>query len=321
MKLVIFIPCLNEEKTLPLVMESIPKHIDGIDAIETVVIDDGSTDKTVAVAKKYGVKNIVHHARNRGLAHSFRDGIRAALELGADVIVMTDGDNQYPQDRIPDLVAPIIARRADVVIGDRQTHTIAHFSPFKKFLQRFGTWVLNQAANTAVPDATTGFRAWSREAAMQMNLISRYTFGMETFIQAGNKRHAIETITIKTNPKTRESRLFKSSLQHARRQALIITRSYIMYKPGVIFLSLSAITGLIGLIPFVKYLIDFLANHHPFGAHHLQSLIIGLVFLMASFFSFMLAIMADLIRTNRSILEDVMEELRRQHEPDDTYKY
>jgi glycosyltransferase involved in cell wall biosynthesis len=317
MKLVIFIPCLNEETTLPLVLEKIPAHIKGVDEIETIIVDDGSTDKTVEVAKKYGVKNVVHHARNRGLAHSFRDGIRAALDLGADVIVMTDGDNQYPQEMIPELVAPIVAGKADVVIGDRQTQTIEHFSPFKKFLQRFGTRVLNQAANTDVPDATTGFRAWSREAAMQINLISRYTFGMETFIQAGNKRHAIETIVIKTNPKTRESRLFKSSLQHARRQALIIIRSFIMYKPGTVFLTMSAVTGVIGLIPFLNYVYVFFANHQPFGAHHLQSLLIGLVFLMASFFSFMLAIMADLIRTNRSILEDVMEELRRQHPPTD----
>jgi glycosyltransferase involved in cell wall biosynthesis len=315
MKLVIFIPCLNEEHTLPLVLEKIPAHIKGVDEIETIIIDDGSSDKTVEVAKQFGVKNVVHHARNRGLAHSFRDGIRAALDLGADVIVMTDGDNQYPQESIPALVAPIVAGKADVVIGDRQTQTIEHFSPFKKFLQRFGTWVLNQAASTDVPDATTGFRAWSREAAMQINLISRYTFGMETFIQAGNKRHAIETITIKTNPKTRESRLFKSSLQHARRQALIIVRSFIMYKPGTVFLTISAVTGLIGIVPFANYVYVFLANNHPFGAHHLQSLLIGLVFLMASFFSFMLAIMADLIRTNRSILEDVMEELRRQRPP------
>jgi glycosyltransferase involved in cell wall biosynthesis len=300
-----------------LVFEKMPKKIKGVDEIEVIVIDDGSTDKTVEVAKSFGVKNIVHHARNRGLAHSFRDGIRAALDLGADIIVMTDGDNQYPQESIPDLVAPIVAGRADVVIGDRQTQTIEHFSPFKKFLQRFGTYVLNTAANTDVPDATTGFRAWSREAAQQINLISRYTFGMETFIQAGNKRHAIETIVIKTNPKTRESRLFKSSLQHARRQALIIIRSYTMYRPVAVFLTLSAITGIIGLIPFLNYLYVFIANHQPFGAHHLQSLLIGLVFLMASFFSFMLAIMSDLIRTNRSILEDVIEELRRQREPTD----
>jgi glycosyltransferase involved in cell wall biosynthesis len=318
MKLVVFIPCLNEETTLPLVLDSMPTKIAGIDEIETIIIDDGSTDRTVEVAKSYGIRNIVHHPKNRGLAHSFRDGIRAALDLGADVIVMTDGDNQYPQQQIPELVAPIVAGQADMVIGDRQTQTIKHFSPAKKFLQRFGTWVLNQAATTDVPDATTGFRAWSREAAMQINLISRYTFGMETFIQAGNKRHAIKTIVIKTNPKLRESRLFKSHWTHARRQALIIIRSFIMYKPGVVFLSLSAVTLIIGLIPFVKYLFDFLMNHHPFGAHHLQSLIIGTVFLTASFFSFMLAIVADLIRTNRSLLEDLLEETRRQRPPTDT---
>lgn len=311
MKLVIFIPCLNEEQTLPIVLASIPKKIPGIDTIETVIINDGSTDNTVAVARAHGVTHIVNHPRNRGLAHSFRDGIRASLELGADIIVMTDGDNQYPQDRIPDLIKPIQDGRADMVIGDRRTQTIEHFTPFKKFLQRFGTWVLNQAAGTEVPDAVTGFRAWSREAAQQINLISRYTFGTETFIQAGNKRQAIESITIQTNPKLRESRVFKSNVTHARRHALIIVRSFIMYKPGIVFLSFSALTFLIGLIPFIKYLGDYILNNHPFGAHHLQSLIIGSVFMMASFFSFMLAIMADLIRTNRSLMEDLLEEQRR----------
>lgn len=317
MKLVIFIPCLNEEKTLPIVLKSIPAKIPGIDTIETIIINDGSTDRTVEVARAHGVKNIVHHPKNRGMAHSFRDGIRASLDLGADVIVMTDGDNQYPQDRIPDLVAPIVAGRADMVIGDRQTKKIAHFSPAKKFLQGFGTWVLNKAAGTEVPDAVTGFRAWSREAAQQINLISRYTFGTETFIQAGNKRQAIESIIIKTNPKTRESRIFKSNWTHARRHALIISRSFVMYRPVAVFSSIGAVMLVIGLIPFVNYIYVLLANQRPFGAHHLQSLIIGMVFLMAAFLSFMLAILSDLIRANRSMLEDVLEELRRHEEPKD----
>lgn len=311
------IPCLNEERTLPEVLETIPKKIDGIDSIETVIINDGSTDHTVEVAKKYGVRHFVQHARNRGLAHSFRDGIRASLELGADVIVLTDGDNQYPQERIPDLIAPIMQKKADIVIADRQTQKIAHFSRFKKFLQKAGTWVLNQAAGTNVPDATSGFRAFSREAAIQLNLVTRYSFGMETIIQAGQKRHAIAYITIETNPKTRESRLFRSPLQHARRQSVVIARSFIMYRPYRLFLTLSLILFILGMLPFVHYLYVVIKHQSPYGAHHLQSLIIGIVLLNAAFVSLMLGIIADLIRMNRSLLEDVLEELRRQHKPTD----
>lgn len=311
------IPCLNEEKTLPSVLESIPKTIPGIDDTEIIIINDGSTDRTVEVARSYGIKNFVNHPKNRGLAHSFRDGIRASLELGADIIVLTDGDNQYPQERIPDLVEPIVTGKADIVIADRQTQKIEHFSPFKKFLQKFGTRVLNAAAGTNVPDATSGFRAWSREAAMQLNLVTRYSFGMETVIQAGNKRHAIATIVIKTNPKTRESRLFKSPLQHARRQSIVIIRSFVMYKPYRLFLSVSLILFIIGLIPFAHYLYVVIKHQSPYGAHHLQSLIIGIVFLNGAFISLMLGIVADLIRMNRSLLEDTLEELRRQHKSSD----
>ena len=208
MKLAIFIPCLNEEDTLPLVLETIPKKIPGVDSIEVVIIDDGSTDKTVEFAKKYGVKHFVIHTNNKGLAYSFRDGIRKSLEVGADIIVITDGDNQYPQERIPDLIHPILEGAADIVIADRQTQTIDHFSPSKKFLQKFGTWVLNKAAGTNVPDGTSGFRAFTKEAAISLNLVTRYSFGMETIIQAGQKKQTIASIVIKTNPKTRESRLF-----------------------------------------------------------------------------------------------------------------
>lgn len=317
MKLVIFIPCLNEQDTLLTVLESIPKKIAGIDEIETIIVDDGSTDDTVKVAKKFGIKNIVYHSKNRGLAHSFRDGLRASLDLGADIIVLTDGDNQYPQERIPDLVAPIVSGSADIVIADRQTSKIEHFSPFKKFLQKAGTVVLNQAAGTKIPDATSGFRAWSREAAMQINLVTRYSFGMETVIQSGNKRHAIATIVIKTNPKTRESRLFKSPIQHARKQSLVIIRSFLMYKPYSLFLTMGAVLGVAGLIPFINYLYVWIFNHQPYGAHHLQSLIIGAVLLFGGLMSFMLGILADLIRMNRSLLEDVLEEVRRQRPPTD----
>ena len=311
MKLVIFIPCLNEEKTLPTVLESIPKKIPGVDEIEVVVIDDGSTDRTVSVAMDHGVKQFVRHPQNRGLAYSFRDGIRKSLELDADIIVITDGDNQYPQEQIPELIQPILDGKADLVIADRQVSTIEHFSRFKKFLQKFGTWVLNKAAGTNIPDGTSGFRAYSKEAAIQINLITRYSFGMETVIQAGNKRLSIATIIIKTNPKTRESRLMKSSLTHARRSGQAIFRGFIMYKPFIVFITLGIILTIIGLLPFINFLILAIDSKRAFGAHHLQSLLVGAVFLNAAFTSFTLAIVADLIRTNRSLIEDVLEGQRR----------
>jgi glycosyltransferase involved in cell wall biosynthesis len=311
MKLAIFIPCLNEEETLPLVLETIPKKIPGVDDIEVVIIDDGSTDKTVEVAKKYGVKHFVRHAQNKGLAYSFRDGIRKSLEIGADIIVITDGDNQYPQDRIPDLIQPILDGGADVVIADRQTSTIEHMSASHKLLQKVGTWVLNKAAGTNIPDATSGFRAFTKEAAISLNLVTRYSFGMETIIQAGNKRQSIATITIKTNPKTRESRLFKTPLQHARRQAVVIVRSFMMYKPYSVFLWLGSIFFIAGVIPFAHYIYLDITTKFANGPHHLQSLIIGTVLLNVSFISFTLGFVADLIRINRSLIEDVLEGQRR----------
>lgn len=201
MKLVVQIPCLNEETTLPLVLETIPKKIDGIDDIEILIIDDGSTDKTVEVAKRHGVKHFVHHVRNQGLGRSFHDGVMKALEMGADIVVNTDGDNQYPQNRIGDLVRPILKGESDIVIGDRQTHKIAHFSWFKKQLQKLGSAVVNKAAGTKLPDAVSGFRAYSRESLMRLNTITRFSYCTETIIQAGNKGLHIESIAVDTNPK------------------------------------------------------------------------------------------------------------------------
>jgi glycosyltransferase involved in cell wall biosynthesis len=313
LKLVIMIPCLNEEKTLPTVLKTIPKRISGIDKIEILVIDDGSTDKTVEVAKENGVEHFIHHRKNQGLAYSFRVGLREALSLGADIIVITDGDNQYPQERIPDLIKPILNGNADTVIADRQVQTIEHFSPAKKLLQNIGTKVLNIAAGTKVPDGTSGFRAYSKNAAIQLNQVTRWGYAMETTIQAGNKRHAIEFITIKTNPKTRESRNFKSSWQHVRRSSVTIFRSFVMYRPYAVFMTLGFVLLVLGLIPFAHYYYLYLTTGARVygGAHHLQSLIIGSVLLVGSFISFTLGIIADLIRTNRSLMEDILEELKR----------
>jgi glycosyltransferase involved in cell wall biosynthesis len=309
MKLVIMIPCLNEEETLPLVFKTMPKKIAGIDEIEILLIDDGSTDKTVEVAKKLGVKQFVSHAKNQGLSRSFRHGLNRALELGADVIVLTEGDNQYKQERIPDLIKPILDGSADVVISDRQTQKIKHFSSSKKFYQKLGTWVLNKAAGTSVPDAISGFRAYSRDAAMALNPIADYSWATETTIQAANKRQAIAIIPIDTNPMLRPSRQFKSSWQHIRKSSITIIRAFIMYKPYVVFISLGTFFLALGLIPFVRYLILYLTHNHP--GQHLQSLIIGAVTLIAAFVSFALGIIADLIRINRMLIEDTLELTKR----------
>ncbi len=304
MKLVVQCSCLNEEKTLGTVLEQIPKQIAGIDSIEVVIVDDGSTDQTIAVAKQHGVRHFVLHPATQGLARGFKDAVEKSLAIGADIIVHTDGDNQYPGDRIPDLVAPILAGRADMVIADRQTQTIQHFSPIKKLLQRFGTWVLNQAANTRVPDAPSGFRAYSREAAIRLNTVTTFSYAMETLIQAGNKQLAIASVQITTNPKTRESRLFRSSWEHVTKSGAAIFRAFLMYRPYVFFGVLGAVLLILGVFPFARFLY-FLTRGE--GGGHLQSLIAGSVLLVASFIAFTLGVVADLIRINRTLIEQSLE--------------
>lgn len=310
MKLVVQVSCLNEEETLPLVLDTIPKKIPGIDKIEVLIIDDGCTDNTVAVAKKHGVKHFVIHRRNKGLGMGFKNGLLKSLELGADIIVHTDGDNQYPQEKISELIKPIVDGKADMVIADRQVQSIKHFSRGKKIMQAVGTRVLNAAAGTQVPDAPSGFRAYSREAAMQLNVVTKFSYAMETLIQAGNKRIAIATIPIKTNPKTRESRLFRSSWEHIYKSGIAISRAFIMYRPYIIFNTVAAVMFLAGLIPFVRYLYFLLVDKHP--GSHVQSLIAGSVFLITAFIAFSLSIIADLTRINRSLNEDMLELSKRQ---------
>jgi glycosyltransferase involved in cell wall biosynthesis len=311
MKLVVMIPCLNEENTLPLVLNSIPKKIKGIDDIQILIIDDGCTDRTVEVAKSLGVKQFLHHRKTQGLSWSFRDGLNRSLELGADIIVLTDGDNQYKQEQIGDLIEPILSGKADTVIADRQTQTIEHFSKAKKFWQRFGTWVVNMAADAKVPDSISGFRAYSRKAAFQLNVVTEYSFATATTIQASQKRQAIAIVPIGTNPKLRESRQFTSSWQHIRRSSVVILRSFVMYRPYTIFLSLGFLFLILGLIPFVHFAYSWVTTRSAFGPHHLQSLIIGSVLLITSFISFTLGIIADLIRINRRLLEDILEQTKR----------
>lgn len=311
MKVFIQIPCLNEEETLPLVLESIPKKIKGVDSLELLIIDDGSRDKTIEVAKRYGVKHFVKHTRNMGLARSFRDGVMYALEHGADIVVNTDGDNQYPQKRIPDLVQPIIDGTADIVIADRQTQKIAHFSPLKKLLQRVGSFIVNKAAGTDLPDAASGFRAYSRESLIRLNIVTQFSYCMETIIQAGNKRMAITSVPVTTNAKTRESRLFKNMWQHIYKSSAAIIRSYIMYRPYIIFGVLGWTLFVIGAIPFVRWMIYAFVQHDSNG--HLQSLLIGSIFLIASFLCLVLSVVADLVRTNRTLQEENLEQTRRHH--------
>jgi glycosyltransferase involved in cell wall biosynthesis len=302
------IPCLNEQATLPLVLGSIPNKIPGIDDLEILIIDDGCTDDTVEVARRHGVTQFVHHTKTQGLSKSFKDGINRSLELGADIIALTDGDNQYPQERLPDLIEPILEGKADVVIADRQTRTIDHFSRSKKFWQRLGTWVLNQAAGTDVPDAVSGFRAYSREAALELNPIANYSFATETTIQASHKRQAMVSIPVKTNPKLRESRQFKSSWEHVRKSSITIVRAFVMYRPYALFLTLGVFFLMLGALPFLKFLYELLTQktQDVFGPHHLQSLIVGSVLLVAAFISFTLGVIADLIRINRLLLEDLL---------------
>lgn len=309
MKLVVQIPCLNEEETLPLVLESIPKKIPGVDEIIVQIIDDGSTDQTIAVAKKHGVKHIIRHARNMGLARSFQDGINHALALGADIVVNTDGDNQYPQQVIGDLIQPIIEGKADIVIGDRQTGQIAHFSGFKKMMQRFGSWVVNKAAGTNLPDAASGFRAYSRYSLYRLNVVTKFSYCMETIIQAGNKQLAIASLPITTNPKTRESRLFKNIWQHMFKSMSAIIRSYLMFKPYALFVTVAIVLGLLGLVPFLRYLY-FVVNND--GGSHLQSLLLGTILLTGAFLSLALGVIADLIRINRTLAEDQLEHIKRE---------
>ncbi len=309
MKLIVQVPCYNEEHTLPAVLASIPKKIKGVDVIETLIIDDGSSDKTVKVAKKHGVTHIIRNRQNRGLAASFAAGIHKALLEGADIIVNTDGDNQYPQQKIPDLIKPILDKTHDIVVADRQINTIKHFSPIKKLFQRFGSHVVNKAAATNIPDAPSGFRAYSRHAAMSINVITDFSYCMETIISAGRRRIAITHVPVVTNPKLRESRLFNNILQHMIKSGSAIVRSYTMYRPYRVFFAPAIISVIIGLIPYVWFTSQWLISGEKMGGH-LQSLIFGAVFIILGVMFFVIGVLADLLSINRRLHEETLYRLK-----------
>src|SRR4051812_37653233 len=308
MKLIIQIPCWDEEEQLPGTLADLPREVAGFDVVEWLIIDDGSTDRTIEVARAGGVDHIVKLTNNKGLAAGFQAGLDACLKLGADVIVNTDADNQYNAADIPVLVAPIVAGNADMVVGDRQVMTIEHFSPLKKSLQRLGSWVVRQASETTVPDTTSGFRAYNREAALQLQVVSKYTYTLETIIQAGKMTVAVADVPIRTNAKTRESRLFKSMGQYVRRNTVSIFRIYSMYEPLKVFMTLAAFVGVLALAVWTRFLVSWIEGE---GAGHVQSLILGAVLFNAAVVLAALGIIGDLLSGQRIMLQRIFERVRR----------
>jgi len=308
MKLIIQIPCYNEESILPQTFADLPRYIDGIDEIEYLIINDGSTDNTVNVARELGIHHIVSFKNNKGLARGFTAGLDACLRLGADVIVNTDADNQYNGVDIAKLVAPIIDEKADMVIGERPINDIDHFSSRKKKLQHFGSWVVRVASGTNVPDAPSGFRAYSREAALRINVINSYTYTLETVIQAGAHRMAIASVPIRTNPETRKSRLFKSMWAYIKRSSTVIVRSFMMYRPLKFFSVLGTIMALIGLVFIIRFVI---LTAMGFGSGHVQSIVLAAMLIMIGVQCIIAGLQADLTAANRKILEDIQYRVRK----------
>lgn len=307
MKLIIQIPCLNEAGTLSIALNALPREVPGFDVVEWLIIDDGSTDNTVEVARECGVDHIISHTQNKGLAYAFMTGLNAGLKLGADVIVNTDADNQYNADDIPALTKPVTDGTADIVIGARPITEIEHFSPIKKALQKLGSWVVRLSSGTDVADAPSGFRAMSRDAAKQMVVFNSYTYTLETIIQAGRHNLKIESVPISVNEDLRPSRLFKSIPSYIRRSILVILRIFIIYNPIKFFGTIAAALLILGLIPTVRFLFFYFSGD---GDGHIQSLIFGGLLLNMGFFTMLVAVLADLISANRKLLEDIRVETR-----------
>ncbi len=308
MKLIIQIPCYNEAETLDVTINDLPRHIEGVDEIEYLIINDGSGDDTVEVARRAGVHHVVSFASNKGLAKGFMAGLDGCLRNGADVIVNTDADNQYCAEDIETLIRPILEGRADIVIGARPIDDTEHFSWIKKKLQHFGSWVVRKASKTDIPDAPSGFRAYSRDAAMRINVVNDYTYTLETIVQAGRERIPMAWVPIRTNPELRPSRLFKSMLGYVKKSILTILRAYMMYNPLTFFSILSVPPTLIGLAIGIRFLFLFFDGD---GGGHNQSLILACTLIILGFLTFVIGLLADLISSNRRILQDTQYHVRR----------
>jgi len=317
MKLIIQIPCYNEAETLEVTLNDLPKHIDGIDEIEYLIIDDGSTDNTAEVAKKWGVHYVVRFRRNKGLAKGFMAGLDACLRNGADIIVNTDADNQYCGEDIERLVRPILDGEAHVVIGERPIDDTDHFSPLKKKLQHLGSWVVRVASKTDVPDAPSGFRAYSRDAALRINVINDYTYTLETIVQAGRDKMAIVSVPIRTNPELRKSRLFNSMWGYVKKSVLTITRAYLMYRPLFFFMILGGIISAVGAAFFIRFLVFVLMGQ---SGGHVQSLIFASMMMIIGFQTIVVGLLGDIISANRKILQDVQYHMRKMDYDNDSNK-
>jgi glycosyltransferase involved in cell wall biosynthesis len=309
MKLIIQIPCLNEEATLPRTLAELPREVEGFDEVEWLIVDDGSTDSTVEVAREHGVDHIVRLTNNRGLAAAFQAGLDACLKLGADVVVNTDADNQYRASDIPKLAAPILAGEADMVVGDRQIRGNQQFSGPKKLLQRLGSWIVRRASGTRIPDTTSGFRAYNREAALQLQVVTSFTYTLESLIQAGKMLVAVADVPVGTNPKLRESRLFPSSWTYVRRNAFAIFRAYALYEPLRVFTLAAIVLAVAALAAWTPFLADWILNGDSSG--HIQSLILGAVLAIAAVQMFALGVIGDAMAGQRVMTQRVFERVRR----------
>jgi glycosyltransferase involved in cell wall biosynthesis len=302
MKLIIQIPCYNEAGTLAIALNALPRQVAGFESVEWLIIDDGSTDDTVKVARANGVHHIIRHTRNQGLARGFMTGLDACLRLGADVIVNTDADNQYQAEDIPALTTPILDKRADIVVGARPIETIEHFSPLKKALQKLGSWVVRIASKTDIPDAPSGFRALSRAAAQHLMVFNDYTYTLETIIQAGQKNMAITSVPIRVNDDLRPSRLVKSIPSYIKRSIITIIRIFIIYRPFRFFAAIGSVLFGLGALLGLRFVNFYLQGN---GDGHVQSLILASTLLVMGFQTFMVAFLADLLAANRKLIEDV----------------
>jgi glycosyltransferase involved in cell wall biosynthesis len=307
-KLIVQIPCFNEADQLPATLRDLPQEIPGIDTIEWLIVDDGSTDATVEIARVLGVDHVVRLTNHKGLAAAFQAGLDACLKLGADVIVNTDADNQYQGADIPKLVAPILAGTADMVIGDRRTDSMDEFSAVKKRLQRLGSALVRRVSHTTVPDVTSGFRAYNREAALQVQVVSKFTYTLETIIQAGKMLVAIDSVPIGTNPKVRESRLFPSTWAYVRRNSLAILRVYTMYEPLRVFLIAAAVAGLAGAVIWIRFLYYFVTGT---GHGHIQSVILGSTMFVIAVQLAALGVLADVLAAMRVLMQRALERIQR----------